>query len=166
MQAIVRAFDLLEKTIKVLMAVLIAGMVVLIAMQVCFRYVLNEPLAWTEEVARHLMIWSALLGAAVAYRRKGHLGMDILVMQLPQRWHQRVEVILQVLSIGFFGILVVHGIPLVERTMRQLSSAIRIPMGYIYASIPVGSALILLFAIEKLIRAREDQTSSDGATPA
>lgn len=166
MQAMVHAFDFLEKTIKVLMAALIAGMVVLIATQVCFRYVLNEPLAWTEEVARHLMIWSALLGAAVAYRRKGHLGMDILVMHLPRQWRRAVEVILQVLSIGFFGILVVHGIPLVERTMRQFSSAIRIPMGYIYAAIPVGSALILLFAIERLVRAREEQASSDDARPA
>jgi TRAP-type C4-dicarboxylate transport system permease small subunit len=166
MRAIVRAFDLLEKTIKILMAALIAGMVVLIATQVCFRYVLNEPLAWTEEVARHLMIWSALLGAAVAYRRKGHLGMDILVMHLPHHWQRAVEVTLQVLSIGFFGVLVIHGIPLVERTMRQLSSAIRIPMGYIYAAIPIGSALILLFAIEKLVRAWEEQASSDGARPA
>lgn len=166
MQAIVRAFDLLEKTVKILMAGLITGMVVLIAMQVCFRYVLNEPLAWTEEVARHLMIWSALLGAAVAYRRKGHLGMDILVMHLPHHWRRFVEVILQVLSISFFGILVIHGIPLVERTMRQFSSAIRIPMGYIYAAIPVGSTLILLFAIEKLIRVREEQVSSDDARPA
>lgn len=166
MQAIVRAFDLLEALIKIVMAGLIAGMVTLIATQVCFRYVLNEPLAWTEEVARHLMIWSALLGAAVAYRRKGHLGMDILVMHLPPRWQRWVEVVLQVLSIGFFGILVVHGIPLAERTMHQFSSAIRIPMGYIYASIPAGSALILLFAIEKLIRIREHQPSLDGAPPA
>ncbi len=166
MQAIVRAFDLLEAAIKIVMAGLIAGMVVLIATQVCFRYVLNEPLAWTEEVARHLMIWSALLGAAVAYRRKGHLGMDILVMHFPALWQRRVEIVLQALSIGFFGILVVHGIPLVERTMRQFSSAIRIPMGYIYASIPVGSAFILLFAVERLIRIREHQPSLDGAPPA
>ena len=166
MQAIVRAFDLLEGAIKILMAGLIAGMVVLIAMQVCFRYVLNQPLAWTEEVARHLMVWSALLGAAVAYRRKGHLGMDILVMHLPRHWQRAVEVILQVLSIGFFGILVIHGIPLVERTMRQFSSAIRIPMGYIYASIPVGSALILLFAMEGIVRVWSDQEDSTGATSA
>jgi len=166
MQAIVRAFDLLEGAIKIVMAGLIAGMVVLIATQVCFRYLLNEPLAWTEEVARHLMVWSALLGAAVAYRRKGHLGMDILVMHLPRRWQRRVEIVLQALTIAFFGLLVIHGIPLVERTMRQLSSAIRIPMGYIYMSIPVGSALILLFAIERLIRIREHQPSPDGAPSA
>ena len=166
MHAFLRAFDLLEKTIKVIVAALIAGMVVLIAVQVAFRYLLNEPLAWTEEVARHLMIWAALLGAAVAYRNKGHLGMDVLVMQFSRRRQRVVEILLQLLSIGFFAILVLHGVPLVERTMRQLSSAIRIPMGYIYAAIPVGSALILLFAVERLIRTRDNRPESEGVTAA
>jgi TRAP-type C4-dicarboxylate transport system permease small subunit len=112
------------------------------------------------------MIWSALLGAAVAYRRKGHLGMDILVMHFRKPWRRIVEMILQVLSIGFFGILVIHGIPLVDRTMQQFSSAIRIPMGYIYASIPVGAALILLFAVERIVRVWSDQEDSSDATPA
>jgi TRAP-type C4-dicarboxylate transport system permease small subunit len=166
MSALIRLCDMVEKSIKVIMAALIAGMVVLIASQVGFRYVLNEPLAWTEEVARHLMVWAGLLGAAVAYRRKGHLGMDILVMHLGKPWQRIVEMILQALSIGFFGILVIHGIPLVGRTMGQLSSAIRIPMGYIYASIPVGSALILLFAVEKIacVWGGRDETST--ASPA
>ena len=126
MNMLFRTCDVVERAAKILMAILIVSMVVLIGSQVGFRYALNEPLAWTEEVARHLMIWSALLGAAVAYRRKGHLGMDILVMHLHKPWRRIVEMILQVLSIGFFGILVIHGIPLVDRTMRQFSSAIRI----------------------------------------
>ena len=166
MSALVRLCDVVEKSIKVLMAALIAAMVVLIATQVGFRYVLNEPLSWTEEVARHLMIWAGLLGAAVAYRRKGHLGMDILVMHLSKPWRRGVEMILQVLSIGFFGILVIHGIPLVERTMRQFSSAIRIPMGYIYASIPAGAALILLFSMERFVRVWSDQEDTGDATSA
>jgi len=166
MNMLFRTCDVVESAIKILMAVLIVSMVVLIGSQVGFRYALNEPLAWTEEVARHLMIWSALLGAAVAYRHKGHLGVDILVMHLRKPWRRMVEMILQMLSIGFFGILVVHGIPLVDRTMRQFSSAIRIPMGYIYASIPVGAALILLFAVERIVRVWSDQEDASDATPA
>ncbi|MFB3816569.1 MAG: TRAP transporter small permease [Candidatus Methylomirabilales bacterium] len=152
MPSVWRAFDLLETASRVVMALMIAGMVVLIAMQVTFRYALNQPLAWTEEVARHLMVWSALIGAAIAYRHRGHLGMDVLVMRLRPRGRAAVDAVLQLLSIGFFGLLVIHGVPLVERTMHQLSSAIRIPMGYIYASVPVGSALIVLFALERLLQ--------------
>ncbi|HEX7551427.1 MAG TPA: TRAP transporter small permease [Candidatus Methylomirabilis sp.] len=166
MSALVRLCDVVEKSIKVLMAALIVAMVVLIASQVGFRYVLNEPLAWTEEVARHLMIWAGLLGAAVAYRHKGHLGMDILVVHLGKPMQRVVEVVVQLLSLGFFGILVIHGIPLVERTMGQFSSAIRIPMGYIYASIPFGSALILLFAVEKIACVWGGRDESSAASPA
>jgi TRAP-type transport system small permease protein len=166
MDALVRLCDVVEKCAKVLMAALIAAMVVLIGSQVGFRYGLNEPLAWTEEVARHLMVWAGLLGAAVAYRRKAHLGMDILVMHLGKPLRRAVEIVLQLLSLGFFGILVIHGIPLVQRTMGQFSSAIRIPMGYIYASIPIGSALILLFAAEKFAYAWGGREDSSAASPA
>lgn len=133
------------------MLLLLGGMVVLITAQVAFRYVLNQPLAWTEEVARHLMIWAALLGAAMAYRRKAHLGMDLLVRLATPAWRRRIETLVHLLSLGFFLLLLVTGIPLVEKTMRQFSSAIRIPMGFIYASIPVGAGLVILFAVEKLL---------------
>ena len=150
MGKVTRTFDILEKGIKILMAILIGGMVALISLQVGFRYLLNQPLTWSEEVARHLMIWSALLGAAVAYRRKGHLGMDVIVMLFSPQWKRIVEGIVHLLSIGFFGLILLNGIPLVQKTMSQLSSAILIPMGYIYAALPVGSAFLLLFALEKL----------------
>jgi TRAP-type C4-dicarboxylate transport system permease small subunit len=151
MGQVTRTFDILEKGIKILMAILIGGMVALISLQVGFRYLLNQPLTWSEEVARHLMIWSALLGAAVAYRRKGHLGMDVIVMLFSPQWKRIVEGIVHLLSIGFFGLILLNGIPLVQKTMSQLSSAILIPMGYIYAALPVGSAFLLLFALEKLL---------------
>ena len=151
MGKVTRTFDILEKGIKILMAIMIGGMVALISLQVGFRYLLNQPLTWSEEVARHLMIWSALLGAAVAYRRKGHLGMDVIVMLFSPQWKRIVEGIVHLLSIGFFGLILLNGIPLVQKTMSQLSSAILIPMGYIYAALPVGSAFLLLFALEKLL---------------
>lgn len=151
MGKVTRTFDILEKGIKILMAIMIGGMVALISLQVGFRYLLNQPLTWSEEVARHLMIWSALLGAAVAYRRKGHLGMDVIVMLFSPQRKRIVEGIVHLLSIGFFGLILLNGIPLVQKTMSQLSSAILIPMGYIYAALPVGSAFLLLFALEKLL---------------
>ncbi len=151
MGKVTRTFDILEKGIKILMAILIGGMVALISLQVGFRYLLNQPLTWSEEVARHLMIWSALLGAAVAYRRKGHLGMDVIVLLFSPQWKRIVEGIVHLLSIGFFGLILLNGIPMVQKTMSQLSSAILIPMGYIYAALPVGSAFLLLFALEKLL---------------
>ena len=139
-----------EKLVRFVMILLLSGMVFLIFAQVLFRYLLNQPLAWTEELSRHFMIWAAFLGAAIAYRRKAHLGVDVLVLQFSPRWQGVVVWFVHLVSILFAGFLVYYGIAIVKKTMQQLSSALGIPMGYIYASIPVGSAIILLFAVEKL----------------
>lgn len=140
-----------ERLVQFVMILLLSGMVFLIFAQVLFRYVLNHPLAWTEELSRHFMIWAAFLGAAIAYRKKAHLGVDVLVLQFSPRWQGVMVWFVHLVSILFAGFLVYYGIDIVKKTMHQLSSALGIPMGYIYASIPVGAAIILLFAVEKLL---------------
>jgi len=140
-----------ERLVKIVMILLLSGMVCLIFAQVLFRYLLNHPLAWTEELSRHFMIWAAFLGAAIAYRKKAHLGVDALVLQFSPRWQGVMVWFVHLVSIMFAGFLVYYGIAIVKKTMHQLSSALGIPMGYIYASIPVGAAILLLFAVEKLL---------------
>jgi TRAP-type C4-dicarboxylate transport system permease small subunit len=146
--------DKLESVVRIVVILLLSGMVILIFSQVLFRYLLNHPLAWTEELSRHFMIWAALLGAAVAYRKKAHLGVDVLVVHFGLRWQEAVVWFVHLMSIFFSGFLVYFGISIVKKTMHQLSSALTIPMGYIYASIPVGAAIILVFAAEKLLERR------------
>ena len=146
--------NILESLVRIVMMLLLSGMVVLIFSQVLFRYLFNQPIAWTEELSRHFMIWAALLGAAVAYRKKAHLGVDVLVQQFSLQWQEAVVWFVHLMSIFFSGFLVYFGIAIVKKTMNQLSSALTIPMGYIYASIPVGAAIILVFAVEKLFERR------------
>lgn len=141
---------LLEGAAKTTMKALIVGMVFLIFGQVVFRYALNHPLAWTEELSRHFMVWAAFLGAAVGYRKKAHMGVDILVAQLAVPSRRTVERLVHIATAGFALFLVYQGGLVVSKTMQQLSSALTIPMGYIYASVPVGGALMAAFALEKL----------------
>jgi TRAP-type C4-dicarboxylate transport system permease small subunit len=142
--------DLLEGAAKTAMKALIVGMVLLIFSQVVFRYALNHPLAWTEELSRHFMVWAAFLGAAVGYRKKAHMGVDILVAHLAPPSRRVVERMAHIATAGFAGFLLYQGGAVVSKTMQQLSSALTIPMGYIYASVPVGGALMAVFALEKL----------------
>jgi TRAP-type transport system small permease protein len=150
--------DLLEAAAKATMKALILGMVLLIFGQVIFRYALNYPLAWTEELSRHFMIWAGFLGAAVGYRRKAHMGVDILVAHLPAPLRRRAERLVHIAAAGFAGFLVYQGGLVASKTMQQLSSALTIPMGYIYASVPVGGALMAAFALEKLWETRAKNT--------
>jgi len=143
-------FDLLEQLCVVLMVIPLVAMIVFIFAQVVSRYCFNSPFSWTEELSRHLMIWAAFLGAAVAYRKNAHLGVDLLIDSL-SAGSKRAVLILVHIGIAFFSVfLIATGCQVVSKTMQQLSSALGIPMGYIYLSIPVGAAVILIFSFEKL----------------
>lgn len=143
-------FDVMEKLCIVLMSIPLIMMVILIFMQVVFRYLFNNPFSWTEELSRHLMIWAAFLGSALAYRRNAHLGVD-LVIDVMSASAQKVVLIAVHCGIAAFALfLLVMGARVASRTMGQFSSALSIPMGFIYLAIPVGGALLLLFSFEKL----------------
>jgi TRAP-type C4-dicarboxylate transport system permease small subunit len=156
-------FSGIERLVRFVMILLLSGMVCLIFAQVVFRYLLNHPLTWTEELSRHFMIWAAFLGAAIAYRKKAHLGVDVLVLQFSPRWQGVMVWFVHLVAILFAGFLVYYGIAIVKKTMHQLSSALGIPMGCIYASIPVGAAILLLFAVEKLLE--RNVSTDNGSVP-
>ena len=76
-----RVLDVLLETLVILVVMVL---VIDVLWGVFTRFVLDSPSRWTEEIARLLLIWVALLGAAVAYGRREHLGFDYLVEQLDQ----------------------------------------------------------------------------------
>ena len=79
---------LLDKMVKLLMTSCLAMMVIVVTWQVISRYALGDPSAWTEEVARMLLIWVGLLGGVYAYREKAHLGLDLLRQKVGAIGHQ------------------------------------------------------------------------------
>jgi len=95
----------LDVLLKFLMASCMALMVGVVTWQVFSRYVLGDPAAWTEEVARMLLIWVGLLGGVYAYRLKAHLGLDLLRMNAGPAGLRRLDVIADV-SCGLFALAV------------------------------------------------------------
>lgn len=76
--------DLYFKTLRVLVALLLAGMVVLVFGNVVLRYAANSGIPVSEELSRWFFVWLVFLGAIVALRDHAHLGMDTLVRRLPR----------------------------------------------------------------------------------
>lgn len=148
----------LRKTIdSVLSGALIFIMAVMVAnvlWQVCSRYVLGSPSSFTDELARYLMIWLGVLGAAYVSGRNGHVAIDVL----PERCSPPTRRVLQqtvrwiILAFALFG-LVVGGLRLVYVTyvLEQYSPALRLPLAYVYLVIPVSGALIIYYKATDLL---------------
>ncbi len=109
---------------------------------------------WTEEVAIYLMMWISLLGAAVAYGLKAHLGVDYVVGKLHPAAQPLAGIIAHVMS-GIFAVFVLlgGGYVLVTETLAagQLTPALKMKVGYLYLAVPVCGAFITLFALEHIV---------------
>jgi TRAP-type C4-dicarboxylate transport system permease small subunit len=132
-----------------ILVILMAANVVNVLWQVFSRFVLKNPSSFTEELARYLLIWVGLLGAAYASGKKTHLAIDIVLEHLQDRAKKIIESVIQI-SIFLFALLVmvIGGIRLVTitLTLNQISAALRIKLGYVYLVIPLSGLLIMFYA--------------------
>ena len=136
---------------------LVTTMTVVVFLQVVCRYFLVQPLHWSEELARYLFVWIALLGAALGVHRHAHFGMDFFFRMLSERWRHVLGLFIYGLMELVVVVLLVQGTGLVRKTAEQLSPAMEIPMGWAYACLPVGAALMgihLLIMILLEVRAK------------
>lgn len=137
------------------LAVLLVLMVVDVTWQVFTRFILSQPSSFTEEIARFLLIWIGVLGAAYAFRTRAHLGLDLLTSKLAPEARRRTDVVANLCCFGFAAsVMVFGGIKLVALTLdlRQTSAALQVPIGYIYTVIPISGLLICLYALNNVFR--------------
>jgi TRAP-type transport system small permease protein len=146
-------------------AACIGLMVVFILAQVFFRYVIGNALAWPEEASRFLMLWSAGLMIATAWRRGGLVAIDMLAMLLPRFIRHLLTLALLALSMLILwkglqiGIKEVTGISgrfstdsLSLPVSLDLSQWYKVPKSWMMASMVVGLAMMLVVGIELMLR--------------
>jgi TRAP-type C4-dicarboxylate transport system permease small subunit len=145
-----RARQIVDRGLEAALVVTMGANVLNVLWQVFTRFVLGRPSSWTEELARFLLIWLALLGAAYVAGRKMHLAIGAVVERLDARTRRRVEIVAH-LAVGLFaaGVMGVGGLRLVWITfaLEQTSAALGIRLGYVYAVLPASGALILFYSL-------------------
>jgi TRAP-type C4-dicarboxylate transport system permease small subunit len=148
MKAIVKAID---KVLVPVLSALMAGLVIVVTWQVVSRYLLRSPSSYTEEIARFMLIWIGLLGAAHAYRTKMHLGLDLLTARLTGNARLWAELFSAACVAGFsIIVMVVGGAQLVSLIweLEQTSAALGVQIAFIYSVIPLTGAIITLYAVD------------------
>ena len=135
--------------------ILVTGILVIdVVWGVFTRYVMGHQSQWTEELARLLLIWVALLGASIAFIRRSHLGVDYFVNKLNEKWKDIGQIIVYLLVAVFAGIVLVYGgCSLVSSALKnsQPTPALNIEMGYVYIAVPISGIFIIIFSIETII---------------
>ncbi len=144
--------DRLYAVLRAICVVILVEYLILVLLQVFFRYVLNESLFWAEEAVRFSMVWSVLLGSALVARDRAHIRIDVVENMLPPVARRRLDLALDVLMIVCMLILMITGIQFAGRSMMQTSPSLDLPMWAVYCAIPIGAVLQALFMVSMLRR--------------
>lgn len=149
MKKVVNAINLI---IMYILFVLLIVLTIATFTQVLFRFVLQQPLAWTEELARYCLVWITFLGAAFAMGKKAHVGLEFFKAKLPKLGQDIIAILVLLLNITFFMIILVQGYELMNRSMSQLSPVLRLPMGVVYSVMPISAILLIINTISITIQ--------------
>jgi len=147
----------LEKILATVCAILMTVMVLDVTWQVISRWILKNPSSVTEELARFIMIWIGFIGSAYAYKKYAHLGLDVLTSKLEGSRRRAAEWVAELLCIFFAGAIMVYGgfnVVALTLELNQISPALQVKMGYVYAIIPISGAFICVFALERMVFGR------------
>jgi TRAP-type C4-dicarboxylate transport system permease small subunit len=140
-------FDrLLGRLEAVALAIMVAAITVVTFLQVFTRYVTENPLIWTEELARYLFIWIALIGGAAAVRTRSHFGLDIL-RRLAPALRLPLGTIATVVVFAFLCLLFYTGVLETLQASTQFTHTLGVNMHWAYLAIPVGAALAVWHVI-------------------
>lgn len=136
---------IVEKTL------ILAGGVISIILfaQVVARYA-GHSLSWSEEVGRHLLVAITFLGATVAYKRAGFIGLKGVGARFGPAAGRAIVRLLQVLTLSCFLSIAYFGTWYTVTAWEQTSSALQIPMSIPFASIPVSAAVFVLHVLSDL----------------
>ena len=146
-----RVLDGLASLAMGLAGLALVAMALVQAWQVFARYVLNDSPGWTEPLALLLMSFAVMFGAAVAVRRESHFAFQTLrdAMPGPQQWLMK-SISRLIAAAGGAGLMVLGGTLMIDDWPVVMAGA-PLPAGLKFAGLCLGGALILLFAIERLL---------------
>lgn len=140
----------IDLVLKWILVIIMAAMTINVLWQVFTRFILQSPSSYTEELARYMLIWIGILGAAYVAGQKMHLAIDLLSTKLTGSNKNYLELFIQS-AILFFSlfVMVIGGIRLVQITLslNQISAALQIPLGYVYSVVPISGLIMTFYSI-------------------
>lgn len=132
---------------------LLAAMSILIVVQVFFRYVLQNSLSWSEELARYMFIWLIYIGISYGVKMRKHICVDAVYAMMPKKIKPFYGIIGDLCFLAFAVLVVYYGINVMMQVTAQgqLSPAAQMPMGVVYSASWVGMVLTSIRLIQNIV---------------
>jgi TRAP-type C4-dicarboxylate transport system permease small subunit len=143
-------------------AFLLATAVGLVFYQVITRFVFGDSAAWSELLARGLIIWSVFLASAACFHLGAMIQIEAVVRLLPPALQMAMTRVVLVLVLIFLGVLSWYGTLMAIRVVHQQAAMLDISMAWLYAAIPVGSAFAMIAVLARHLDIELDHRTPGG----
>ena len=138
---------LLKYPLEIAVSTILVALVTVTFSQVVFRYLLQAPLAWSEELARFLLMWMASLSAAYAFKTRSHFALRFVVDRFNPALQRAVGTFVTFLVVIFLVVFAYQSLRFTMEVRDMSAPATQMSMAVPYSSALVGSALMLYYVI-------------------
>lgn len=137
----------------IIVVFLLLGMSFLVGIQVIMRYVFQNSLSWSEELARYMFIWMVYVGISYGVKRNRHISIDVVHNLLPPKAAALLSMVADLIFLGFAALVVMNGSNIVARVLlsTQNSPALEIPMWMVYSAVPMGFGIVCLRLVQSFV---------------
>lgn len=156
-----------DRIVRMAAVALLLALLVAVLLGVLSRQ-LNAPLAWTDELAQYLLVWTGFVGWIIAARRRSNIRITVFAEKLPAGAGRVLEIVTQAAIIVFAAVLIRYSFALIERNWDVESIALPISGAALYIVMPLaGLALILqaLAEIGDVVAGRRHVAAEPGSQP-
>lgn len=136
--------------IKALVVALFLIMVVVVFSQVFTRYLTNNSLVWSEELARFSMIWMVFLASIITFSTNDHIIVDALITFLKNKPRAILLILSKIMVLIYSTFIVIGATQFLPIVSIQKSAVLEITMSFVYSVIPVSMVCIAVLSIRDI----------------
>jgi TRAP-type transport system small permease protein len=140
--SVARIWGFIERMVLAALVGLFAAMVIACTAQMIWRYLFNDPLVWSEELARYLFIWISYISAWVAWKSRSHIALDAVTYLNSPAMNAWTSRIVEVLVLGYCLYTLLASFQIVGVTHSQPSAVLELPMSVVYAGYSIMALLV------------------------
>ena len=134
---------------KIAVVSCVLSIALLVSTSIFFRYVLNNSITWSEEIAKYLMVWMVFVGAPVAMVQSRHIAIEMFPNLFRPRIRALIFLIINLLIVLTMAFWTYRGFTYTVGGMSQVMSSFdKIPLGLVFASIPFGSCIMMIISFQ------------------
>ena len=147
-----RISDGLNRLVYMVVCSMGIAMTLIVAIQVFFRYVLNNSLFWSEEVALLILVWLTFLGATVAYHRGAHPGMDEFIRHMPRIVQKAGAILVHLASLSLFISMITGGTQFAWFVRAQITPALHLHKWITMSVVPISGVIFTIHALAFILK--------------